>query len=113
MPRPTGPTDPNLVDLVRNLKKRKDKFYLALARQLEKSRRSKREVSLDKINKHANEGESVVVPGKVLDGELTKKVDVYAWNYSKNAREKITRAGGKCLTLDKLLETKEKGRILI
>lgn len=114
MPHPTGPTNPNLQHLVRSLKRKKGAFYLALARHLEKSRRRKTGVNVGKIEKYAQQGESVVVPGKILGGgEISKKINVYASGYSKSARDKISGAGGKCLRLEELLESKEKGRILI
>lgn len=114
MPHPTGPTDPNLQKLVHDLKRKREKFYLTLAKHLEKSRRRKEAVNVGKIDKYAQPGEIVVVPGKVLGGgEMTKKTEVYAWVCSKSAREKIARAGGSCHSLDKVLELKQKGRILL
>lgn len=113
MPHPTGPTDPNMKRLISELKRRKERFYLAVAKHLEKPRRRKAGVDVSKIEKLASQGESVVVPGKVLgNGDIEKKVDVYAWNYSSSAREKITRAGGRCMPLEKIVEAK-KGRILV
>lgn len=114
MPRPTGPSDPNAQKLVGELKRKKAGFYSAVAMHLEKSRRRKGGVNVGKIERYANSGESVVVPGKVLgEGEITKSVSVYAHAFSGSAKEKITKAGGKCLPLEKILETTEKGRILI
>ncbi|MBI2233193.1 MAG: 50S ribosomal protein L18e [Candidatus Aenigmarchaeota archaeon] len=114
MPHPTGPTDPNMEKLISDLKRKKEKFYLVVAKHLEKSRRRKSAVNIGKIERHANYGENVVVPGKVVGGgEIIKKVNVYAWKYSKTAREKIKQAGGRCLELEKIFDAKEKGRILI
>src|SRR3989338_7429646 len=114
MPHPTGPTDPNMEKLISDLKRKKEKFYLVVAKHLEKSRRRKSAVNIGKIEKHALPGENIVVPGKVVgSGEIEKIVTVYAWKYSKSAREKIKKAGGKCLELGKIFDAKEKGRILI
>lgn len=114
MPHPTGPTDPQKKKLISSMKRKNEAFYSDVARHLEKPRRSKSDVNVGKIEKCAHEGESVVVPGKVLgSGEISKRVHVYAWLYSKSAKEKIVSAGGTCLPLEKLLETKAKGRILI
>ena len=111
MPHPTGPTDPNTASLVVKMKKKKEKFYLVLARHLEKSKRSKKPVNVTKIGKFASENGSVAVPGKVLgSGEIKRPVTVYALSFSKDASRKITGAGGKCLPLD---QVDKKARILI
>ncbi|MBS3051306.1 MAG: 50S ribosomal protein L18e [Candidatus Aenigmarchaeota archaeon] len=110
MPHPTGPTDPNVNALIRAMKKKKEKFYLSLARHLSKPARSKVPVNVTKIGRLAN-NEAVAVPGKVLgSGQISKPVIVYAVSFSKEARKKITASGGKCLPL---LEADKKARILI
>src|SRR3989338_268429 len=99
MPHPTGPTDPSTRALISAFNKRKEKFYLALARRLAKPTRSKVPVNVSKISKFAN-SEPVVVPGKVLgSGQINKPVTVYALSFSKEAERKITSSGGKCLSL--------------
>ncbi len=109
MPHPTGPTDPNTKTLVIKMKKKKEKFYLQLARHLAKPKRSKKPVNVTKIAKYA--GESVAVPSKVLgSGEIKKPVTVYALSFSKEARKKIMQAGGKCMPL---ADADKKARILI
>ena len=111
MPKPTGPTDPNVAALVMAMRKKKEKFYMNLAKHLSKPARSKKPVNVTKIGKFANGNEPVVVPGKVLgSGEISKAVIVYAASFSKEARNKITKAGGKCLPLG---DADKKARILI
>ena len=47
----------------------------------------------------------VVVPGKVLaSGEINGSFTVAALNFSEVAKEKITKAGGKAITLRDLME---------
>ena len=90
--------------LITGLKKKKEKFYLALARHLEKSARSKRAVNIQELKKFSKKYDNLVVPGKVLGiGELDKPVNVYAFSFSKEARMKITKTGGKALSLKDLL----------
>jgi len=114
MPKPTGPTDPNLNELIKELRKTKQKSYLVLARHLEKSRRKKLGVNVSKIDRISKEDEAVAVPGKVLaSGEIKKPVNVYAWSFSKEAKEKITKAKGTCMMLDDLIKNKTKARIII
>ena len=111
MPHPTGPTDPNVAALAGALKRKKEKFYLVLARHLEKPKRSKKPVNVTKIGKFAQENEAVAVPGKVLgSGEIKKPVNVYALSFSKEAQKKIAAAGGACRPL---ADADKKARILI
>jgi large subunit ribosomal protein L18e len=107
MPKPTGPTDPNLLALIREL--RKNKEYKDLAKALSKPRRSKGSINVAKLNKIARKHDAIAVAGKVLSvGEMTKGVNVYAYSFSKQAAKKIEDAGGKCFPLDMLKASKEK-----
>jgi large subunit ribosomal protein L18e len=67
-----------------------------VAKDLSASTSNKRSVNVSKIEKHAKDGLTVVVPGKVLSlGTMTKKIDVAAYQFSEAAKNKITKAGGK------------------
>lgn len=71
------------------------------------------EVNLWKLEKVCSNGDTVIVPGRVLgSGEFTKKITIYALGFSKSAEEKITFAGGKALKLTELKE-KVKGMKII
>src|SRR3989338_2073425 len=101
MPHPTGPTDPNTTALIVSFKRKKERFYLRLARHLAKSARAKNAVNVTKIQRAAQQNEAVAVPGRVLGGgKIDKPVTVYALHFSKEAHAKITKAGGKCMPLD-------------
>ena len=53
----------------------------------------------------------VLVPGKVLSlGEMSKKVDVAAFNFSAEAKKKIEQANGKIMTIKELLEQNPEGK---
>ena len=100
-------TDPELNALIGALQ-RKDSFYQSLSRHLKKKVR----VNVRKIDRF--DSEIVVVPGKVLgDGALSKKVTVYAWHFSDQAKHKIHAAGGTALPIGQLLTHHTKGRILV
>ncbi|MBN3037540.1 MAG: 50S ribosomal protein L18e [Candidatus Diapherotrites archaeon] len=72
-----------------------------LKKRLGKSRRNRAEVNIGKINKNTKQGETIVVPGKVLaEGALDHAVTVAAMSFSKNAVQKIEKAGGKAVALD-------------
>jgi large subunit ribosomal protein L18e len=62
------------------------------------------------LNRHTEQKESVVVPGKVLGaGRLEHPLVVAAFAFSDEARQKIVQAKGKCLTISELVENAPKG----
>jgi len=69
-------------------------LYKRVAEDLDKPARQRRIVNIFAIDANSNEGEIVLVPGKVLgEGELTKKVTVVAFSVSDEARAKISKSG--------------------
>ncbi len=91
------------------LKKKKEGFYTDIAKHVSKPSRMGIAVNVTKLG-----NDDVVVPGTVLgEGRIVKAGNVYALRFSKSAREKIERAGGKCLNIQELLESKKKARIVI
>ncbi|MBW2991963.1 50S ribosomal protein L18e [Candidatus Woesearchaeota archaeon] len=109
----TGPTNPELRNLITDLKKlsieQNKKLWKRIASDLEKPTRSRRIVNLVKINKHAKEDETVIVPGKVLaGGDLTKKTTIAAYRFSDSALEKINKIG-KAITIKELMDNNPKG----
>lgn len=83
---------------------------MALSKALRKTRKNMAEVNVGRIARYTKEGETVAVPGKVLGtGTIEHKITVAAVDFSKEAKDKILNAGGKCLTIDDLLKTNPKG----
>ncbi|HLC85710.1 MAG TPA: 50S ribosomal protein L18e [Candidatus Nanoarchaeia archaeon] len=114
MARRTGPTNLALKNLIIELKKQATKEKIALwkriATDLSKPTRKRREVNLGKINKYTREGETAIVPGKVLsEGEFTKKITVAAYKFSEKAKEKISQAG-KAISIKELMKDNPKGK---
>lgn len=106
----TGPTNTVLQKTIAQLKAQKVKLWKRVAYELERVTRQRREVNLSRIDMFANNGEIVLVPGKVLaSGILTKKVTVVAWSFSAAAKDKIKAAGGKVMTLEELVKANPKG----
>ena len=106
--------NPELITIIKKLKEgsRKNgvKIWRDVAERLERPNRLYAEVNLSKIERYSNDGEIIVVPGKVLgSGNITKKVTVAAWKFSKKAQEKIKKAGGRVLTLDAIINENPKG----
>ena len=107
--KPTGPENPQVRKLIVLLKKRKEGFYSDIAKHISKSSRMGVAVNITKLG-----SDDVVVPGKVLgDGKMAKAGNIYALSFSKSAREKIVRAGGKCYSIETMLESNKKARIVI
>ncbi|MBD3203219.1 50S ribosomal protein L18e [Candidatus Woesearchaeota archaeon] len=104
----------HLTALIEELKtssiKHKSKIWKRIAVELEKPTQSRRIVNISKIEKFSKKNETVVVPGKVLGmGDLTKKITIAAYNFSKSAREKISSQGSKAITISELMKKKPKG----
>ena len=92
--KPTGPTNPHLKDLIKELKtlsiKNKVGIWKAIAKELEKPTRNRRKVNLSKIDRIAKDKELIVVPGKVLgNGELKKDITIAAYQFSESAEQKV------------------------
>jgi len=105
----TGPSNPNLVNLARELKKKaiidSSPFWKRLAVDLEKPARQRRAVNLSRINRFTKENETVVVPGKILgSGVLDHKVTVAAYAFSEGALEKLKKQNCTIMFIDDLLK---------
>lgn len=110
----TGPTNIHLRLLIKKLKRasrvHEAPVWRAVAYHLSKPRRERVEVNLSRINRYAEDGDMVVVPGKVLgSGELTKKVTVAAWKFSRTAMVKL-RSAGEAITIEELLQRNPEGK---
>jgi len=109
----TGPTNPEMQKLIEELRKasavQKIGLWKRLANDLEKPTRKRRVVNLSRLENYSNKNELIVVPGKVLGaGEISKSIIVAAWQFSGQAREKIIKAKGDCMSIQELLAKKPK-----
>ncbi|MEK6841071.1 MAG: 50S ribosomal protein L18e, partial [Nanoarchaeota archaeon] len=114
MAKHTGPTTLELRKLIIELRKlaskQKVKLWKRIANDLEKPTRKRREVNLYKINKYTRNNEIALVPGKVLSlGNLDKKLTIAAYQFSKQAKEKINKIG-KAITIKELIKENPKGK---
>ncbi len=92
-------TNDMLTHLVGMLKNDKKAFWQKVARELNKPRKQKVEVNLNKLETFAGP-QTIVVPGKILGaGSISKKCTVAAFAYSEHARAMIEKAGGKVLSI--------------
>jgi large subunit ribosomal protein L18e len=114
MPLRTRPNDPNVLRLIRTIKKKSNEqkvgIWRNISERLSKPRRNKVEVNISRINRYTKAKDIVLVPGKVLaSGELDHEVSVAALSFSKAAKEKIEKVKGKALTLMELSQKNPKG----
>ena len=101
-----------LVEEIRNKSfENKSKLWRAVAEGMNRSRRKRFEVNLNRLEKHGKAKETIVVPGIVLGaGEIKKVITIAALRFSGKAKEKIEKSGGKCLTIEELFEKNPKGK---
>jgi large subunit ribosomal protein L18e len=84
--------------------------WRAVADRLERPSRNWAEVNLDHASASLAEGETGVVPGRVLGGGSPRKgLRLAAYGFSGAAREKVKAAGGSALSLLELAATDPSG----
>lgn len=89
----------------------KSNFWKRVVEEINRPSRQRRMVNVYKIEQNAQNGETVLVPGKVLSmGELKKKVEVAAIGFSAEAKQKILAAKGKILSIHELLQKNPEGK---
>jgi large subunit ribosomal protein L18e len=112
--RETRSTNPELIQLVRFLKKqgreKQANIWLDVAEHLAKPKAQRVSVNLSRINRHTEKRDMIVVPGKVLGtGALNHPVTVAAFGASEKAKEKLAAAKAKYLSIAELVEKNPKG----
>ncbi len=79
-------------------------LWKSVYRQLDVSRRKRVYVNLYKINKYTEDGDNVLVPGKVLSkGSLDHKVNITAIGFSEKALAALKESNSKVLGIDEML----------
>ena len=110
----TKTTNPQLVALIFDLKAMTREngapIWRDIALRLEKPRGNWAEANLSKLERYAKDGETVIVPGKVLAaGSVSKKLTVAAYDFSEAAASRIKDAGGKTMTIRELMKENPEG----
>jgi len=110
----TTKTNPQLVALIFDLKAKTREteapIWRDIALRLEKPKSNWAEANLSKLERYAKDGETIIVPGKVLAaGSVTKKLTVAAYDFSDAAAAGIKAAGGETVTLRELMDANPKG----
>jgi large subunit ribosomal protein L18e len=107
-------TNPQLLALIFDLKAMTREngapIWRDIALRLEKPKSSWAEANLSRLERYAKDGETVLVPGKVLAaGSVSKKLTVAAYDFSDAAAAGIKAAGGKTMTLRELMDENPEG----
>ena len=113
-PQRFNKTDPALIALISDLKAKEREngaaIWRDIAKRLEKPKSNWAETNLSKLDRYATDGETIIVPGKVLAaGSINKKITVAAYSFSAAAEAAIVAAGGKVMTIAGLMEENPKG----
>jgi large subunit ribosomal protein L18e len=114
MSKTCSKTDPALIALIGNLKaltrENGAAVWRDIALRLEKPKRNWAEMNLSALDLYTKDGETIIVPGKVLAaGSISKKITVAAYSFSDAARTAITASGGKAISIADLMAANPKG----
>ncbi|MFW9985315.1 MAG: 50S ribosomal protein L18e [Candidatus Odinarchaeota archaeon] len=100
-----------LIKLKRQSRNPGGRIWRTIYEKLQSSRQNRVSVNVGDLQRHFSKGRIMVVPGKVLsDGIIEDKLEVAAFTFSAQARKKIEAQGGKCLTLEELMEKNPTGK---
>jgi large subunit ribosomal protein L18e len=108
-------TNPELIMLIRDLKKQSQEsqteLWRDLAERLTTSNRNRIAVNVSRLNRYTKKGETVVVPGKVLGaGKADHPLTVAAFAFSDVAQSKIQTAKGNCVYIRDLMKKNPTGK---
>jgi len=91
-------TSPLFVETIKALLK--NPAWTKLAKSLSIATRKHLSINLEEIDEQVKEGDTVLVPGKVLSqGELTKKIRLCSFGISKGAKEKLKKTKSQYVTI--------------
>lgn len=113
MSRDSKATNQYLIELIKALKKtaieQKVRIWKVIATELERPKRIRRVVNLNRIERVCKDNETIIVPGKVLGtGDLNKKLTIAAFSFSESAIFKINKKG-KATSIEELIKSNPKG----
>tara|TARA_B100000929_G_scaffold289422_1_gene280027 strand:- start:2937 stop:3281 length:345 start_codon:yes stop_codon:yes gene_type:complete len=105
----------NLVQLVKELKSASKKneapIWSKIAKNALKSNSNKKTINLKKIDKLTDDGNAVVISGKILGtGKLSHKVLISSFSISNSAAKKIKESGGEILQFSDMIQRFPSGK---
>lgn len=92
-------------------KTKKAPIWRRLESELANSRSHSSQVNISKLASVTKEGETIVVPGKILgSGRINHKLTVCAFSMSHKAAKKLNDCGGKIVTIADLTQSYPEGK---
>lgn len=102
-------TNPELVRTI--LIAKKNNAWLQIAGMLSVPRRKQASVNLERIERETTEGDTIVVPGKVLGvGDISKRVRVCALSFSKDAIKKLKETKSEIVNIEEEIRINPKAQ---
>ena len=100
-------TNPELVETIMLAKK--NAKWIEVAGILSGPRKFHSALNLDRIDRETKEGDTIVVPGKVLSsGNITKKLRIVALSFSEEARKKLKEYKSEVITINEEIKKNPK-----
>jgi large subunit ribosomal protein L18e len=110
MVKPTGPSNALKRILARKLWQTKRRIWRDVSDRLMAPVKNRVEVNLYRLARVTKNGDTVVIPGKILgNGTLSTNITIACWSISSSAAQKITSSGSKVITIEELLEKNPTG----
>jgi len=105
----------NLIQLVKELKSASKKneapIWSKIAKNALKSNSNKKTINLKKIDRLTDDGNAVVISGKILGtGKLSHKVLISSFSISNSAAKKIKESGGEILQFSDMIQRFPSGK---
>lgn len=98
-------TNPEKIELIREIKKQKSGFWTAVANQLSMPKTRLVEINLERLNKLTKAKDIVLVPGKVLGkGTLDHELTLACFKITADAKQKLGKT--KLIKIKDLLKEK-------
>ena len=89
-------------------------IWKSIAKKLEGPSRNWPVVNISKIEYNVSKNGKAIIPGKILgSGNLSKKVTISAYSFTKSAIEKIESAGGKCMVYNDFIKKNPSGKDVV
>ncbi|MDG6221358.1 MAG: 50S ribosomal protein L18e [Candidatus Thermoplasmatota archaeon] len=112
--KPLNKTNQHLLELIQDLKngayKNGAPIWRDVADRLSRPSNNWAEVNLSRISRNVEKGAVVLVPGKLLgSGDINMAITVASYKASASAVEKVSKAGGRVITIRELMGENPKG----
>ena len=103
------------IDELKNASRENDApIWKSIAKKLEGPSRNWPVVNISKIEYNVSKNGKAIIPGKILgSGNLSKKVTISAYSFTKSAIEKIESAGGKCMVYNDFIKKNPSGKDVV